>query len=69
VFPQLLVVMLGGPATPLQSASRFMLAMFPIFVVLGRLGRRRWFHTAWLTASLLGLGMLFLAILLNVPVG
>ena len=69
VLPQLLVVMLGGPATPLQSASRFMLAMFPIFVVLGWLGRRRWFHTTWLTASLLGLGMLFVAILLNVPVG
>lgn len=69
VLPQLLVVMLGGPATPLQSASRFMLGMFPIFVVLGRLGHRRWLHTSWLTASLLGLGLLFLAILLNVPVG
>lgn len=69
VFPQLLVITMGGPATPLQSASRFMLAMFPIFVVLGRLGRNRRFHTAWLTASLLGLGLLFVAILLNVPVG
>jgi hypothetical protein len=69
VLPQLLVVMLGGPATPLQSASRFMLGMFPIFVVLGHFGSRRWFHTSWLTASLLGLGLLFLAILLNVPVG
>ena len=69
VAPQLLVITTGGPATPLQSASRFMLAMFPIFVVLGGLGRRRWFHTSWLVASLLGLGLLFTAILLNVPVG
>jgi hypothetical protein len=69
VAPQLLVILGGGPTTPLQSASRFMLAMFPLFVVLGRLGARRWFHTSWLVASVLGLGLLFVAILLNVPVG
>ena len=69
VAPQLLVILSGGPTTPLQSASRFMLAMFPLFVVLGRLGARRWFHTSWLVASVLGLGLLCLAILLNIPVG
>lgn len=69
VGPQLLVIMMGGPTTPLQSASRFMLAMFPIFVVLGQLGRHPRFHTGWLVGSVLGLGLLFTAILLNVPVG
>lgn len=69
VAPQLLVILVGGPTTPLQSASRFMLLMFPIFVVLGHLGRRPWFHRSWMVASVLGLGLLFLAILLNVPVG
>lgn len=69
VGPQLLVVTMGSPATPLQSTSRFMLAMFPIFVVLARFGRNPKVHTGWLISSVLGLGMLFIAILLNVPVG
>lgn len=69
VAPQLLVITMGGPTTPLQSASRFMLAMFPIFVVLGTLGRNPRFHVAWLVSSVLGLGLLFTAILLNAPVG
>ncbi len=69
VAPQLFLITAGGPATPLASASRYMLAMFPIFVVLGLLGRRRWFHTSWLAASILGLGLLLISILLNVPVG
>ncbi len=69
VAPQLLLITAGGPATPLESASRFMLVMFPIFVVLGLLGRRRWFHTSWLVASILGLGLLLISILQNVPVG
>jgi hypothetical protein len=69
VAPQLLVVVTGGPTTPLQSASRYMLAMFPIFVVLGLLGCNPRFHTSWLVASVLGLGLLFTAILLNAPVG
>ena len=69
VAPQLLVITAGGPTTPLQSASRFMLAMFPIFVVMGRLGRNPKVHTGWMVVSVLGLGLLFTAILLNVPVG
>ena len=69
VAPLLLVILLGGPATPLQSASRFMLVMFPVFVVLARAGRNRWFNTSWLVTSVLGLGLLLTGILLNVPVG
>jgi hypothetical protein len=69
VAPQLAVILGGGPATPLQSASRFMLAMFPIFVVLGQLGASSRFHTSWVVASVLGLALLTLAILMNVPVG
>ena len=69
VAPQLFLITAGGPATPLASASRYMLAMFPIFVVLGLLGRRRRFHTSWLVASILGLGLLLISILQNVPVG
>ena len=69
VAPQLFLITAGGPATPLESASRFMLVMFPIFVVLGLFGRRRWFHTSWLVTSILGLGLLLISILQNVPVG
>lgn len=69
VAPQLVLITVGGTVTPLESASRFMLVMFPIFVVLGLLGRRRWFHTSWLVASILGLGLLLISILQNVPVG
>ena len=69
VAPQLLVILMGGPTTPLASASRYMLAMFPIFVVAALLGRGRRFHTTWLVASVLGLGLLLVAILLNAPVG
>jgi hypothetical protein len=69
IAPQLLLVMMSVVATPLASASRYMLVMFPAFVVLALAGRRRWFHTAWLVASLLGLGLLFLAIMQNIPVG
>jgi hypothetical protein len=69
VAPQLLLLVSGGPATPLASASRYMLAMFPIFVVAGLLGEDRKFHLAWVVFSLLGLGLLFLAILTNFPVG
>jgi hypothetical protein len=69
VAPQLVAIVSAGPTTPLASASRYMLAMFPIFVVLGQLGQRRWFHTSWLVASTLGLGLLLVAILQNAPVG
>ncbi|MBI3747898.1 MAG: hypothetical protein HY262_03480 [Chloroflexi bacterium] len=69
VAPQLLLIMTGSPATPLESASRFMLAMFPIFAIMGLLGRRRWVHTSWLVASVLGLGLLLVAFLQNAPVG
>jgi len=46
-----------------------MLAMFPIFEVLGLLGRRRWFHTSWLVASILSLGLLLISFPQDVPVG
>jgi len=67
--PQLFLITAGGPATPLASASRYMLVMFPMFVVLALAGKGRWLHTGWLAASLLGLALLTLAFLQNVPVG
>lgn len=44
--------------TPLTSTSRFVLVIFPIFIILARLGRREWFHTGWLIGSALLLGFL-----------
>jgi hypothetical protein len=70
LVPQLLVVVIGSPATPLASVSRYMLVMFPIFVVVALIARGRpWFDRSWLIASTLGLGVLLVAIIQNEPVG
>jgi hypothetical protein len=70
VAPQLGVLLVGGPVTPLASASRYMLVMFPVFVILARLvGERRRAHEAVVVSSVLGLGLLTTAIVMNLPVG
>lgn len=44
--------------TPLTSTSRFVLVIFPIFIVLALWGRDERFHTAWLIGSTMFLGLL-----------
>ena len=57
--PQLLSFGLRLNPTPLTSTSRYVLLLFPAFVVLALLwGRHRRLHTSWLIFSLLFLGLL-----------
>ena len=44
--------------TPLTSTSRFVLVIFPIFMVLAIWGRHPWVHHAWIVGSALLLGFL-----------
>lgn len=44
--------------TPLTSTTRYLLVLFPVFVVLAMVGRRRWFDRAWLVGSAIGLAVL-----------
>ena len=46
------------PQQPLISASRYVLALFPGFIVLGQLGRAGWRNRLILYPSLLGLGLM-----------
>jgi hypothetical protein len=62
--PQLLVV--GSRLnffSPLMATSRYVLVIFPIFVILALLGQGRRIHTAWLILSLLLFGFLLYAFL------
>ena len=58
VLPQLALVSMRLQPTPLTSTTRYVLVLFPCFVVLAWLGERRGFHRAWLILSLLGLATL-----------
>jgi len=62
--PQLLLI--SGHermASPLAASSRYMLTLFPIFVLLALLGRDRRLHYSYLIVSLLLLGFLLYAFL------
>ncbi|HEV8516431.1 MAG TPA: mannosyltransferase family protein [Candidatus Limnocylindrales bacterium] len=56
--PQLLLVGSRIQPTPLTSTTRYVLVLFPIFVVLAWLTARRPWRTAWLVGSTLFLGLL-----------
>lgn len=58
VLPQLLLVSMRLQPTPLTSTTRYLLVLFPSFVVLALIGERRTFHRVWLVASTLGLATL-----------
>ena len=49
--------------SPLMATSRYILVLFPIFVLLALLGRHRRVHYSWLILSLLLLGFLLYAFL------
>jgi hypothetical protein len=56
---QLLLIGTRTNFSPLMAASRYVLVLFPAFVVLALLGRSKPFHIAWLVASLVLLAILF----------
>ena len=58
VLPQLALVSMRLQPTPLTSTTRYMLVLFPAFVVLAMAGRSRRIHTGWVVLSLLFLGLL-----------
>ena len=61
VLPQLLLIATRNPFhTPLISTSRYVLVLFPCFIVLAILGRRRKVHYVWLVTSAALLTLLFL---------
>lgn len=57
-LPHVAVIATRILPTPLTSTSRFVLVIFPIFIVLAVWGRDERFHTAWLIGSTLFLGLL-----------
>jgi len=63
--PQLLLISARVNPTPLTSTARYLLVLFPIFVILALLGRNRWADQSWLVLSLLFLGLLTAAFLQN----
>jgi hypothetical protein len=60
--PHLLLIVIRQPfASPLSSASRYLLVVFPAFVALALLGRHRRLHYSWLLLSTLLLAFLLYA--------
>lgn len=58
--PQLLLIISHVRyISPLGASSRYMLTLFPVFVLLALVGRHRGFHYPYLLLSLAGLGYLF----------
>ena len=60
VATQLLLICTRAPDnSPLVSTTRYLLVLFPAFIVLALLGRERRFHHIWWIASLVFLALLF----------
>lgn len=57
-LPQLGLALTQQTAWPLMSTMRYLLVLFPCFVVLALAGRRPRLHTGWLVLSMLFLGLL-----------
>jgi hypothetical protein len=57
-LPQILLVATRIQPTPLTSTTRYMLVLFPIFVLLALVGRDRRFERAWLLLSVIMLAYL-----------
>jgi hypothetical protein len=52
--PQLLLLLTRETYySPLMSVSRLLIVIFPIFILLGLVGRHPWCHRIWLTISLI----------------
>ncbi|HEU4672303.1 MAG TPA: hypothetical protein VFS32_05330 [Candidatus Limnocylindrales bacterium] len=59
-LPQLLLPAVRIQPTPLTSTNRYVLVVFPVFVLLAIVGRNRRFDRLWVAASSIGLGVLAL---------
>jgi hypothetical protein len=57
-WPPLLLIATRIQPTPLTSTTRYVLVLFPVFVVAAMLAERPWLRRAWLTISLIFLGTL-----------
>lgn len=57
-LPQLLLIALRIQPTPLTSTTRYVLVVFPVFVVLALAGRSRRFDRLWTVLSVFGLALL-----------
>lgn len=57
-WPPLLLIATRIQPTPLTSTTRYVLVLFPVFVVAALLTEHPWLQRAWLVISLLGLGVL-----------
>jgi len=57
-WPPLLLVATRIQPTPLTSTTRYVLVLFPVFVVAALLVEHRWARAAWIVLSLIGLVLL-----------
>ena len=57
-WPPLLLIATRIQPTPLTSTTRYILVLFPVFVVAVLLTERPWLRQAWLIVSTLLLGTL-----------
>ena len=57
-WPPLLLIATRIQPTPLTSTTRYILVIFPIFVVAALLTEHRWVRALWIVLSLIGLGWL-----------
>ncbi|HET7026482.1 MAG TPA: hypothetical protein VFI28_02195 [Candidatus Limnocylindrales bacterium] len=57
-LPQLVLLATRLQPTPLTATTRYVLVVFPVFVVLALLGRSRRFDRLWLVGSSVGLALL-----------
>ena len=67
--PQLYLAVSQDTVWPMMSVVRYLIVLFPCFVVLAIAGRHPRFHTAWLVLSTLFLGVLASAFLAGEMVG
>lgn len=59
--PQLLLLLTRDTyLSPLMAVSRYLIVLFPAFIVLAILGQRAWIHRTWIGISLLLLTMLLI---------
>ncbi len=57
-WPPLLLLAIRLQPTPLTSTTRFVLVLFPVFVVAALLTERPWVRAAWIATSIALLGLL-----------
>ena len=57
-WPPLLLIATRIQPTPLTSTTRYVLVLFPVFVVAALLAEHPWLRRAWLVISLVLLGAL-----------